>query len=282
MTEAELHGTAPIVPDDDWETIPQEEHDDEPSPVDQQTQQEADSVHSVEEEMYLDAPQCRYPAPPEPLHARVVPEHRLLLPTIDAERSEPATTRLSLNQLSVPQRARLRELLDVSGITTTKGAPWGDFALINHLSTREWSLETDRFNFHGKTVAERVVTEEILKHTLERSLQWVQHCAPITFEVSKASPFAESPNLGGKAGMMNDYDRATAVEPEVSSVLSYTHVKQMEAVFLNAGNLTLLSTQLGIFFFGIFGEGERERVHVKDMCCGRKDRRMFCIARLSW
>ena len=194
--------------------------------------------------------ELRRPALAKEVEQRRVAPHKLLMPTtLVGDVRPPRTTRLSLNNLEFAQRERLTHVLQLCGIVPggPEGVPaWKDFTLINHLSTTQWCLERDRFNYLGKSVLERVLTEAFVQHCMENRLPWVQHMAPVTFEVSKSHATLRAPPLGGSHGAPHHFSHADAHEPEVSSTLSSEHARQVEAIFLNVGSLTSLSTQVGL------------------------------------
>eukprot|EP00659_Diplonema_papillatum_P000435 gene435-633_t len=182
------------------------------------------------------------PEPHYPPAQGTLPAFKLVEPSLHpALPAEP--TSLRLNENTTEQSACLRLLFKKCGI----GSSWSDYGLINHLSSRDWSVASTRFNTLGRTVLENVVAEEFLHWSLRNVKFWVQDCPPVTFEIADSALYAVSPRhpQGGAHGFP-PYDPAMDGEADINNLLSYSHGEQMAAVFLNQASLEMLAEDHGL------------------------------------
>eukprot|EP01065_Artemidia_motanka_P047135 TRINITY_DN7308_c0_g1_i1.p1 TRINITY_DN7308_c0_g1~~TRINITY_DN7308_c0_g1_i1.p1 ORF type:complete len:736 (+),score=271.29 TRINITY_DN7308_c0_g1_i1:73-2280(+) len=147
------------------------------------------------------------------------------------------------NSFAPEQRASLTRLFKTAGVSTD----WTDFVLLNHLSTREWCLQTDQYCYLGRTAVREMLTEAVLYFTCRHGLPWVRQCAPVTFEVDASSPWPVSPMFKGAHGLPSNYDPAVhGRPPDVGTELSSLHVEQLLAVLLNPAWLRMLARDNGL------------------------------------
>eukprot|EP01062_Namystynia_karyoxenos_P078255 TRINITY_DN8034_c0_g1_i1.p1 TRINITY_DN8034_c0_g1~~TRINITY_DN8034_c0_g1_i1.p1 ORF type:complete len:758 (+),score=264.24 TRINITY_DN8034_c0_g1_i1:75-2276(+) len=148
------------------------------------------------------------------------------------------------NAFTGSQREALARVFAAAGISSGE---WSDFLLLNHLSTREWTLQTDQYSYLGRVAASTALTEALLHYTHRHRLPWVRHCPPVTFEIDAASLWPEAPHMGGSHGFPQHFDPATEGRPpEEGRELSYLHMEQLCAALLNKVYLKLLARDCGL------------------------------------